>query len=62
MNTIRIKESKKKAKPPAYIVVFLGILFNTLTMTLKITEEHLEKLKNLLQHWLVKTHATKKET
>ena len=46
--SIGIKESQKKATPPAYVAVFLGILFNTITMTLKITPERLEEIKKLL--------------
>ena len=39
LHDIGIKESKQKVCPPAYIVVFLGILFNTLSMTMEITKD-----------------------
>ena len=61
LNTIGIKESTSKAKPPAYIAVFLGILFNTLTMTLTITPERLREITDLLQSWCDKRLATLKE-
>ena len=61
MDTIGIKESRKKAKPPAFIAVFLGILYNTKTMTLTITNERLVELKSLLNEWTHKKHATLRE-
>ena len=39
LSMIGIKELVKKAVPPTFIVVFLGILFNTLTMTLQIISD-----------------------
>ena len=61
LDTIGIRESRLKAKPPAYIVVFLGILFNTVTMTLTITPDRLEELRQLLKEWSQKRSATLRE-
>ena len=61
LDTIGIRETKSKACPPAYIAVFLDILFNTLSMTMQITEERLQEIRELLQNWLGKNHATLKE-
>ena len=61
LDTIGIKESKKKACPPAYIAIFLGILFNTLTMTMEITEDRLQELRSLLENWMLKTHTNLRE-
>ena len=61
LDTIGIRESKKKACPPACIVIFLGILYNSLTMTMQITQERLQEIKTLLQQWKNKQFATLKE-
>ena len=59
--SIGIKESTKKATPPAYVAIFLGILFNTIMMTLQITPERLQEIRNLLEQWLKKDVATIRE-
>ena len=61
LNSIGIRESAKKATPPAYIAVFLGILFNTLTMTLQITPERLTEIRELLEEWMEKRSMTLRE-
>ena len=61
LSSIGIKESKHKAKPPAFIAIFLGILFNTLTMTLQITEDRMIEIKELLNEWIHKKTASLKE-
>ena len=53
MDSIGIKESKGKTKPLAYIAIFLGILFNTISMTLTITAECLEEIRNILREWII---------
>ena len=45
LDSIGIKESHSKAKPPAFIAVFVGILFNTIRMTLTITPDRLTEIK-----------------
>ena len=42
-------------------MTFLGILINSLEMTLEITEDRREELKHLLQEWLSKKSTTLKE-
>ena len=61
LSTIGIKELTKKATPPVYIAVFLGILFNTISMTLQITPDRLAEIKILLENWMTKQSATLKE-
>ena len=53
-----LKEAEQKAVPPSEIVTFLGILFNTITLTLTITPERLQEIKELLRKWESKTEAT----
>ena len=61
LNNIGIEESKHKATPPTCIAIFLGVLFNTITMTLSITPERMDELKKLLKVWLGKKSATLRE-
>ena len=56
-----IEEAKSKASPPSTIMSFLGVLFNTNTMTMEITSERLLELNVLLSFWLSKETATLKE-
>ena len=61
LKEIGIEEAKEKAQPPAHVVIFLGILFNTLNMTMTITEGRLGEIKEIIQQWLNKNSATLKE-
>ena len=58
---IGIQESESKAAPPSFIMVFLGILINALTMTLEITSDRREELKSILTEWMFKKSATLRE-
>ena len=61
LSTIGIRESLSKACAPAFIMAFLGILFNTITMSLTITEECLKEIEELLFSWERKTKFTLNE-
>ena len=61
LKRIGILESESKAKPPSQIAIFLGILYNTVGMTMELTEERLRELNNLLEIWSKKNTATLKE-
>ena len=61
LDSIGVQKSKHKAAPPAYVAVFLGILFNTITMTLQITPESLAEIRDLLKEWMNKSMVTLKE-
>lgn len=47
-----IDEAFDKACPPAQCMVFLGVLFNSLTMTMSITKERLHEIRLLIQYWI----------
>ena len=55
------QESEDKTVPPSKIMVFLGVLFNTKTMSLEVTLEKLKEISDLIQFWLKKSSATLKE-
>ena len=56
-----LEESVEKACTPSTEMVFIGILFNTETMTLKVTPERLAEIRSLVLEWLDKDMATLKE-
>ena len=51
LDTIGIHESENKACAPMFIAVFLGILFNTLDMTMTIVPDRLKEIRTLLTEW-----------
>ena len=56
-----IEEAQNKACPPSTVMVFIGILFNTVKMTIEVTPERLKEIKILLHTWLNKETASLKE-
>ena len=61
LSNIGIWESKQKAMPPAHLAIFLGILYNTISMTMELTGERRAELQRLIKHWIEKDSATLKE-
>ena len=57
-----IEEAKNKACSPSTSMVFIGVLFNTVTMTIEITPERLRDIISILTSWLSKSKASLKET
>ena len=56
-----LEESVHKACPPATRMVFIGVLFDTETLTLLVTQERLEEIKLLVKSWLEFEFATVKQ-
>jgi hypothetical protein len=56
-----LEESKSKACLPSEKMIFLGVLFNSLTMTMEVTEERLIEIRNLVEFWLKKDRSALKE-
>ena len=56
-----LEEAPEKACEPTEIMVFLGVLFNTKTMTMEVTEERLLEIRSLLQSWLCYSSASVKQ-
>lgn len=56
-----LEEAAEKACPPNTVMIFLGILFNTDSLTLKVTPERLEEILNLVSKWLSKLEASLSE-
>ena len=53
-----LEESVEKACPPATRMVFIGVLFDTETLTLLVTQERLEEIKLMVRNWLKFETAT----
>lgn len=56
-----LEESVEKACPPCTCMTFLGVLFDTETLTLSVTEERVAEILLLVQEWLNKSEATLRE-
>ena len=56
-----LEESVEKACPPVTRMVFIGVLFDTETLILLVTQERLEEIKLLVQNWLKFETATLKQ-
>ena len=56
-----LKEKQSKAVPPSTNAIVLGVLFDTVHMTLSVTQDRLDEIAQLLPLWLLKTVATRVE-
>ena len=56
-----IEEAKDKSCPPCTVMTFIGVLFNTESMTIEITPERLLEIKKLIKLWLHKEKASLKD-
>jgi hypothetical protein len=56
-----VKEAPDKSCPPSHEMEFLGVLFNTKSMTMSVTPERLSEISHLIDSWLIKRKATKKQ-
>ena len=61
LKKLGIWEAEKKACPPSIIMVFLGILLNTLTMTLELPPERVKDIQGELEKWDRKKKVSLKE-
>ena len=55
------EEAHSKSVPPTCTMLFLGVLFDTESLTLSIDEDRLVEILSLLEDWMSKTHMTRKE-
>ena len=55
------EEAVAKAVSPTCVMIFLGILFDTVKLTLEVSEERLWETRELLEVWLKKTHVSRRE-
>ena len=60
-DSLGIQKSTSKACPPSTHMIFIGILFNTVNMTMEFDPEKLSELHCLLPKWLNKQTCKVKE-
>lgn len=60
LRDLGVDEAQDKAVPPSYIVEFLGILFNLLTLTMEIPKDKVEDLLEELESWSQRSLTTRK--
>ncbi len=56
-----LEEAKDKEWRPAQVMEFLGVLFNTLTLTMEVTPDRLVEINEILRLWQGKRVASKRE-
>lgn len=56
-----IEEAIDKACSPSEEMIFLGVLFNSRTMIMSVTEERLVEIRNLVSSWLTKDQVSLKD-
>lgn len=61
LTNLGLTEKLSKACPPSTTQTVLGILIDTVSMTLSVTPERLNEIHELLKLWLTKKSATKRE-
>ena len=61
LQNLRDETSKDKIVPPTTRLEFLGITFDSETMTMEISEEKIQEIKQELATWLYKTSARRQE-
>ena len=61
LNNIGILESPEKACAPNEVMIFLGILINSRSMTLEITEERRQEIFDVIKVWRKKCDVTLRE-
>ena len=62
LNRINVETSPEKLVPPTTRIEFLGVTFDSQTMTMEIPRDKIERTKQELQSWVFKTTSTRKET
>jgi len=61
LSELGLQESVEKSVHPATRVEFLGVLFDTECQTMEVTPERLVEIRDLVDHWLSKKRASKRE-
>ena len=61
LRDLQVETSKEKIVPPTTRLEFLGITFDTETMTMEISQDKLEEAKKELDGWLYRTQASRRD-
>ena len=61
MASLGVVEAKHKVHEPSQVMVWLGISYDSVNMTMTIPEPKMEEVMNILQEWGAKNRATRRE-
>ena len=61
LQELRVETAPEKLVPPTTRLEFLGITFDSDTMTMEISQEKMAEIKQELSTWLLKTRANRRE-
>ncbi len=61
LRELGLQESLEKASPPSTEMDFLGVLFDTVDMEMKVTPDRMKEVSAILDVWAQKTSATRNE-
>ena len=61
LEKLKVDTAPDKVVPPTTKLEFLGIMFNSATLTMEVTPDRLNEIKEELKTWLTRTSATRKE-
>ena len=61
LEEVGLKEAKHKVCLPAQTMIWLGILFNSVLMTMSIPKQKLAEIMDMLKDWEERKHATRRE-
>ena len=61
LQDLRVDISQEKLVPPTTRLEFLGVTFDSHTMTMEISNEKMKEIEAELSRWLLKTSAKRKE-
>lgn len=60
-NSLGLESSPEKDCPPSTRMVFLDLIYDTVTMTLEVFEDKISLASELICHWLSSPRATKSD-
>ena len=60
-NIVDWRSLRKKSCPPSAQMVFIGVLFNSISLILSITQERLNEIRILISEWIQKREAMLRE-
>ena len=61
MRALGVREAEHKICPPTREMIWLGIMYNSVEMTMTIPEQKLEEIMGVVEQWEGKTRATQRQ-
>jgi hypothetical protein len=61
LKDLGVEEAVEKSHPPSKTMEFLGVQFSVTDMTMSVTQDRIQEIISLVDNWLFKRKATKRE-